>query len=684
LLGVATVRADTSSDVDTVRQRLYDSLLKLPDSVRDRVHEPAAEALASMHADGSWPDQIYTDTDRNNWKCLQHLPRTFDMARAARSPGTSPAESKRYLDASTRALSYWLKVDPHNTNWWHNEIGVPQLVGWTLVLLGDDAPPEIKSRGIEVMRRSKWDKWTGQNLVWGCGIQIMRGCLEHDAVECQQGFRRMWDEVRIVTDYGDGIQPDFSFHQHGPLLYSGGYGEAFTADTTRFLVLARDTPFSIPPEKLRILQSYVLDGQQWMLRGRQWDYGVEGRELVRKGKDAGGVVPAIDALATLPGDRAAEMAAFAKRLHDDPAAPPLSGNRHFWCSDYMVHERPGYFTSARMYSARTLNTDGFINGENKKSHHLADGATYIFLTGREYREIFPVWDWRRIPGTTIEQNTPLDPKKVNHKGKTTFVGGVSDGMYGCATMDLASGELTAKKSWFYFDDEFVCLGTDIRCDSANPVFTSLTQCLLNGPVRASTQQDDVSRGDRTLAGARWVWHDSVGYVFPTPTDVHLRNDGQTGSWREINPLSDEPITKDVFSLWLDHGSHASGASYAYIVVPAVDAVKTGEIAAKLPLEILSNTSAVQAVRDPGLELTEAVFRESGSIRSGEIMISVDRPCAILMKVDGTKARLAVSNPENKPATMTVTFAGKPEARETVELPGGLDAGRSVVRTVSLP
>ena len=72
-----------------------------------------------------------------------------------------------------------------------------------------------------------------------------------------------------------------------------------------------------------------------------------------------------------------------------------------WCSDIMVQRRPGYYTSARMYSTRTLNTDGYINGENKKSHHLADGATYIFRTGEEYRDIFPVWDWKRIPGTDL-------------------------------------------------------------------------------------------------------------------------------------------------------------------------------------------------------------------------------------------------------------------------------------------
>jgi chondroitin AC lyase len=348
----------------------------------------------------------------------------------------------------------------------------------------------------------------------------------------------------------------------------------------------------------------------------------------------------------------------------------------------MAHQRETYFTSVRMCSTRTLNTDGFINGENKKSHHLADGATYLFLTGHEYRDIFPVWDWLKIPGTTIEQDTPLDPKKVHHNGTTSFVGGVSDGIYGCATMDLHAGDLTAKKSWFYFDGEFVCLGTDINCASGeHAVYTSLNQCLLNGPARSSTQADDLPRGDHALANARWIWHDNVGYFFPTPTDVHVRNDAQHGSWREINPGSDAPVTKDVFSLWLDHGRGVRGGSYAYIVVPAADAQKTAAAAEHSPVQILSNTPDVQAVRHTQLKLTEAIFRRAGSIASGDLTVSVDQPCALLMEQEAGEAKLAVSNPNNKAAAVSVEllFTSTGEKRSArIELPGGADAGKSVV------
>ena len=41
-------------------------------------------------------------------------------------------------------------------------------------------------------------------------------------------FRRIADEIRVSAE--EGIQADFSFHQHGPCLYNHGYGSGFSTD----------------------------------------------------------------------------------------------------------------------------------------------------------------------------------------------------------------------------------------------------------------------------------------------------------------------------------------------------------------------------------------------------------------------------------------------------------------------
>jgi len=679
----APLVAPRPDDLTLVRQRLRASFIPAADARLGG--EPAQKLLDSLRTDGSWADQVYTDTNRENWKASAHLPRLLRITREYYQPQSLLSGRAEVKDKILAALDYWLRVDPRNDNWWHNEIGVPLQVGELLLLLESDAPSELRQRGASLMTRSKMEKMTGQNLVWTAQIQIMRGCLSEAPALVEAAYERMWQEVRYAGAGEEGVQIDHSFHQHGALLYAGGYGAGFTNDVSRFVGYAQETRYAIPGTKKAVLEAYVLDGQQWMLRGGQWDFGVTGRELIRPTKSAAGMVRPVTALAQQKGFRQKEMAAFAARLQAKPGAVALTGNRHFWLSDYMAHHRPDYFASTRMHSVRTLNTDGFINGENKKSHHLADGAIYLARDGQEYVGIYTVWDWHRIPGTTIEQNTLLEPRKVSHRGTTRFVGGVSDGMYGAAAMDLAAGALHAQKAWFYFDREIVCLGAGIECATGNPVLTSLNQCLLRGAVVTSANPtEELPKGERNLAGAKWVWHDGIGYVFPTAATVQVRNDKQTGSLLDVGPGSPEPVSKDVFSLWIDHGVAPQKGSYAYIMVPSITAAQAATMAAApLPLEVTSNTPQLQAVWHNGLQMLAASFREAGQVSAGGMTVGVDQPCLLLLRRSGSSLRISVSNPQNDAtAAVNVTImtdkrGKKREQVVRVELPGGLNAGQSV-------
>ncbi len=100
------------------------------------------------------------------------------------------------------------------------------------------------------------------------------------------------------------------------------------------------------------------------------------------------------------------------------------------------------------------------NSEGLKNHYLGDGANFISRTGQEYYDIFPVLDWRRIPGTTVVQKPTLpSEEEIREEGVTDFVGGVSDGLMGASAFDYVKirDSLQARKSWFFFDNVFVCL-----------------------------------------------------------------------------------------------------------------------------------------------------------------------------------------------------------------------------------
>ena len=194
--------------------------------------------------------------------------------------------------------------------------------------------------------------------------------------------------------------------------------------------------------------------------------------------------------------------------------------------------------------------------KGKKSHHLADGCTLLYRRGDEYADIFPVWDWNKIPGTTAQQMDLSLDKGGNHiKGKSDFVGGVSDGTYGLCVQDLIHGDLAAHKFWMMFDDGFVALGAGIRCDNKNPVITSVNQCLMHG---------DATKSDQSIT------HDGFTYVIPAPQKFKLTTGSQTGKWSDLGTGSPDPVKMNVFNLWIEHGPHPADAGYSYFVFAGPD------------------------------------------------------------------------------------------------------------------
>jgi chondroitin AC lyase len=680
-------------DLDLLKQRLVASLLPAQSRGSGPTLRSALDLAAQLKPDGSWADINYADQTPGNWATSGHLSRVASMARTWRAGNPTSRGNTELQTKLMAALDYWLQNDFKNPNWWHNQIGVPRSLGEIMLLMEGETTPAQVAKAVKILDRSSLKKaskgtLTGANLVWQANNQVLRGLIEDSPELVSEAVQPLFGEIHIAGAGQEGIQADFSFHQHGVVLYSGGYGATFTEDCSRFVEFTQGTRFAPTPEQLAILERHVLDGQQWMIRGRVFDYGVVGREIVRSGKSARGLETAAERLAQLGSPRQKELMDFATRLRGDGSVAPMVGNRHFWKSDYMAHHRTGYFTSARMFSARMANTDGFTNGEGRQSHHLADGAALLYCTGDEYRDIFPVWDWRKVPGTTVEQRPePLEPRQVRSMGKTSFVGGVSDGTFGMATMDLARDSLSATKSWFYFDDVFVCLGAGITCASANPVCTSVNQCLRSGDVLAAGQTQPLVAGEHALDGARWVEHNSVIYLFPVTTRLKLKLGAQTGRWSDIGPRGTTPLSRDVFSLWIDHGANVAGGAYQYAVLPGVHGAQAE--GALRQVEVLSNTPALQAVQHNGLKLLEAAFRRPGKLATGAgWTLSVDQPCLLLLQEAAESVRLSVSNPENKPLTVHVTLdrrltgpgCSPAESGGTyvkVILPEGEEAGRTV-------
>jgi chondroitin AC lyase len=319
----------------------------------------------------------------------------------------------------------------------------------------------------------------------------------------------------------------------------------------------------------------------------------------------------------------------------------------------MVQRSPGLMTTVRMYSNRTTNTE-FVIGEGKRSHHLANGCTLIYRTGEEYRDVFPVWNWNKIPGTTAEQINFTIQTNPQAKTGADFVGCVSDGgVYGACVQDLQRGSLTAKKFWLTFEDAMVALGVGISCGSDKSIVTTINQALL---------RDMPTRTGNT------IWHDGVSYIVLDEQVPQMTAGPQSGRWSDIGTGSDEPLTSDVMTLWLDHGVKPKNASYAYFVL--LDAEEASNI------KVLANTPDLQAALNTKLNLLAAAFWKVGTLDAGDLKIEVDQPCMVLAR----NQQITVSNPRNQPLVVNLKVNG---IALTFNLPAGAMAGSSITQELPL-
>ena len=700
----------TDADIQRIRKRLLDDLLVHDFSVPDvqQMLENVRSNRDSMKENGSWPDIDYRNKNAGKkWNAAHHTGRLYQLTLMYASPKSPLAGRPELLEKIHVGMTFWLAEEKRARGWYFQQLYVPQKLGQISLLLDDKIPLSQKNAAIDRLR--KRSRMTGRpsirqgaNLLWFARNNVLLGCLTRDPGPIRNAIKHGSAEIKITRQ--EGIQPDRSFHQHGSCLHMSSYGAGYTLSAARLAWLLCDTSFSLSEDKLKLLCSFALDGQQWFVRGREFDYLAAGRTISRQHSIHTPVKKTPwRYLARLSGPRKQERKDFAARLRgaSEPGKTGPAGNRSYWRSAMMVHRRRGYYASVRMLSKDIASTDA-CNQENIWGHHLSDGAMCLMRTGNEYRATYPLWNWRCVPGTTVQQgNPPFEWTLLRTQGCRSFVGGVSDSEYGAAAMDFARGPqtgekfrwqnarrihpktvtLTAKKAWFFFDREIVCLGAGITGKTATPVFTTINQCRLKGDVSASANIK-LSEDGGSFAESGWIHHDGFGYCFPEKSSLTLETGEKTGSWGDINKLlPGDTITDSMFLLRLEHGSKPENASYTYVILPDASVAHVNAYAEKPSVKILSNTPELQAVCHPDLKMTAAAFYKPGKLIIPDAQeIQVDRACILLVhELEDGSTGIALSKPDvskKNPLPVTVTVGKhttdlKPETAEF--------KGRSVVK-----
>ncbi len=675
LTGCASKKVNYPENLNQLHDNVIHYYLNIPND-----YKKVSDLLEKLDKNGAWASIDYTDSRRGNWTVKEHLEYVQILARAYQTIG-SPFYQKESVSKKIHlALNYWLKNDFLSTNWWDQHIGVPEALAPTLFLMEKELSVDQMKEALVLMRRADI-KMTGQNKVWLSGNVIFRSLLTRDTDSIALASKSIQEELAVTS--GEGIQSDWSYHQHGAQLQFGNYGMSYIEDMMRWYTILNKTSFSFQDSKKEILRNYVLYGQQWVTWKDRYDISASGRQLFQdeQHKKAIRLGENIQKMAVLDPQYQSE---FTKALD----YKNLNGNKYFWHSDFQVQRTNDYYFSLKMCSNRVLGGES-VNQENILGYYMGDGVTFLYQNIKDYDNIAPFLDWKKLPGTTaIQDDKPLPVLTAyGYHNKSDFVGGVSDSINGIAVMDYNRDGVTAKKSWFMFEDKIVCLGTDINSDINFPVTTAVDQSFLNGSVLVS-QENKIQKSNqaKNLDKIDWVLHNNKGYLFPQKGSAKIETKMIEASWNTVakryRPII---LTNEIFRLWLNHGTAPKNSDYQYILVPNTNPEAMEQLQKEQPFEIVNNKNYQSVVSKKGT-IAGIVFYEAAkaTVFSG---LSANQACVVMLKKENNGLKVSISDPTQKLKTINLTFNKKYKGNNLtaennqsvlkVDLPSGSLAGKTV-------
>lgn len=631
--------------------------------------DAAAEKwMGQMSEDGSFPDVDYAATAYiPEWSPMKHVDRLKPMVQSYVTEGSAHYGDERLYNAIVNGLTYWNTMHPVCDNWYSNQIAVPQDICVMLVLLRygtKPVPEDLEASILEYFEEYGGNpaEQTGANQSDVALHWFYRGCLQANKEVVETSVFYTFRPLDCVNPEEDGIQYDYSYFQHGPQLYVGGYAPVMLSGVTRLASYTAGTDYRPSANQLRTLYHFVCDTYLPSIRHNVQFYNVVGRSVSRLGALKSNPVSILNALKEIDAEHAADYEqniALAKGEIDYASVSERLAWYHI--GDYMAFQGSDYSVGLRLSSTRTERCENG-NKENLKGYFMSDGSLSLALEGDEYLDIFPVWNWLHIPGVTCPQveQIPLD-EAWGTAGEADFCGGLSDGKYGLATFrsiykkhDL---DMSACKSYFFLDGRIVCLGSGIQSDMSVPVHTAVEQCIAEGEVIwAANGTETILSGVVTDQDVDYVWHRNVGYFFPVPQKVSVELKTQSGTWFDINEnQKKDKVNKSVCSIWLNHGnpSVSSPATYAYVLVPGVDRSAMKEY--NYGVKILKNNAEQQAVSDTRSGMLQAVFYKKGEIKTDDVLLTVNKPCGIMLKKkDDNTYEISISDVARNLSEVTVT------------------------------
>ena len=636
-------------------------------------------------------------------------------------------------------------------DWYNWDIATPDHLLAVLCLIRDElTQAEINKYIAPYLALVSRPYGTASNLLQFCRQQVMAGALTNDAMrimiaseQAQDAYTNI-DEIdasKPIIPTNDGFYSDGSFVQHNTIAYTGSYGMGLLGGTISLISLTAGGIFEPHGDTVQNHFNWIFDSFLSIIYGKSFFTTVNGRDTLLDSDSSktrlvvghalsmieyapddikARLMSEVRALQLLFDDNFAadaplHMIDFCIALKNDNTVAPAQMQEYgkvFGAMDRVAQHTSKYGVAIALSSTRIAKYES-INTQNEAAWYQGDGMIYIYTDGYDYSKNFYYYaNPYLMPGTTVNTATRkyecLSPALL---GTNAFSGGVQQGKYASAGFILSYNsnyawvsntftnindtKISAKKSYFMFDNEIVCIGSDITDKSGYDVLTVVENRLwrsddvlsINGiaqSVTAVTVDAHSPQAPQTTVEARTMHFTNMGgYVFIRTDENGNDKDQNVLSYAKVNnPFLEKGESQyasaaeiqslknhreDFLEITINHGVIGDEAGkYAYVYLPEATVTETEDYYSNPDVEILTRSTAHAVIEKTlGVVACNVFSRTAVNVNgfadyTALTKIDAKHPCSIMVtKNEDGSYLISVSDPTqlNTSTELDITISG---------------------------
>jgi hyaluronate lyase len=606
-------------------------------------------------------------------------------------------------------------------DWYHWDVPIPKSLMQTLALIAEDIDYELILKYLAPFRMiCYFPEGLGGNKMLMSYNVLLASALERDAYRFCLAKQLVYDEFfyidrpedENVIRIGDGgPYTDGSYVQHGEVAYTGVYGMALVENIAYILSITGGTVLDLDHGKIDIVYEWIFNNYNSVIFEGHYMPSLMGRgiggvtdtavtisltarcitlsvyapdewkdKLRSLSKYYMELLPNVDFTQKVP----ACLIGYCAQLYADDTVElwqPTEHARIFGAMARAFQYGPEYGVNISMSSTRISKYES-INGANYVGWYHGDGMIYIYTDGYEYNSVYFNWgNPYLLPGTTVNTakrySRNIYPMLMN---SSAYAGGTAQGKYAAVGYVLgydpdkafASNTyvekndtmITARKSYFLFDNEIVCVGSGINDFSNDRVLTVVENrywregdvlyidgVQMNAPATVQTEISARTMHFTNMGG--YVFLDSDGNYDGATVKYQKATHG-VYEYYDTAPGSTARPKENFLEIVIDHGvgdGNVEADKYVYAYLPESTVAETEAYFQDPDVALLAHRTSVHAV----LEKTLGIVALNAFDAENTEVVSINSQYTPVKKitVNGTVS-VMISTNERGETTVTVS------------------------------